>query len=386
MMQVLLGCNAPGCSAEARIPVLIGAPLPVVETACRVCSGGIMVVKSHDGANDQATKGAVAASAVAIQPPASQAPMTFAEGGPDFLGGFINRLSPVYLAVESVMLNRLPGDSVSLAKVISPFLEWSSEIRDNLRRIEENLGIGRGQRLSDGFPSSNPEKLGPRNIALRNLFGTDGEKITAGSGLLQKIGVLKVSKNIPNTFIVGEPGARLIGVLDEPVNMHLRSKGLAPIGIYGTHPQLPVFFTADNATGMLKAVFEVMPDEEAWAMHILRTIRDHAGENGWDSNVYASSMAALLLDGAGDQGRWRKSSGLSLAEHYIDLGKRKKEKSPRDFAKERLTNNINSALGGLFGRLKELGLIYPIADGPRKNVALTDVGASFIEEYEEVIQ
>jgi len=270
--------------------------------------------------------------------------------------------------------------------VIAPFLEWSSEIRDNLRRIEENLGIGRGQRLSDGFPSSNPEKLGPRNIALRNLFGTDGEKITAGSGLLQKIGVLKVSKNIPNTFIVGEPGARLIGVLDEPVNIHLRSKGLAPTGIYGTHPQLPVFFTADNAIGMLKAVFEMMPDEEAWAMHILRTIRDHAGKNGWDSNVYASSMAALLLDGAGDQGRWRKSSGLSLAEHYIDLGKRKKEKSPRDFAKERLTNNINSALGGLFGRLKELGLIYPIADGPRKNVALTDVGASFIEEYEEVIQ
>ena len=82
-----------------------------------------------------------------------------APGGPDFLGSFINRLSPLFVAVEAVTLNRVPGNTVSMDKVLAPFKEWSDEIKLNLKRIELQHGIGRGQRLSDGFPSLTTSKV-----------------------------------------------------------------------------------------------------------------------------------------------------------------------------------------------------------------------------------
>ena len=55
------------------------------------------------------------------------------------------------------------------------------------------------------------------------------------------------------------------------------------------------------------------------------------------------------------------------------------------FAEERLRKNINAALGGLFGRLKELGLIYPIGIGITKNYALTEQGERFLEQFSEEV-
>ena len=48
-----------------------------------------------------------------------------------------------------------------------------------------------------------------------------------------------------------------------------------------------------------------------------------------------------------------------------------------------MATNINSTLGGLLGRMKELGLIYPIRVGVVKNVQITPFGEKILSEYEE---
>ena len=125
-----------------------------------------------------------------------------------------------------------------------------------------------------------------------------------------------------------------------------------------THPML-AFFDEETAAGMLTLVFELVPDEKAWALHVLQTMKTHSGENGWNSNTYAQNMALYLNNGAGHQDRWQKNGRPARGVLPRSRSERKKEKSPSWFAEERLKKNINAALGGLFGRLKELGMIYP---------------------------
>ena len=389
MMQILLCCNAPECNTEARIPIHVGAPLPMIEMSCRTCKPGLMVVKKLEGFGQG--DGAQAPPQPSPSPPPinvqpvdseQMLPEINAPGGPDFLGSFINRLSPLFVAVEAVTLNRVPGNPVSMGKVLTPFKEWSDQIKSNLRRIELQHGIGRGQRLSDGFPSLDPNKQGPLNIALRNLFGSNGEKITKGGGILQQMGVLEYEN--ATTYVVGENALKFAGMFSTPLHGILGSPELKPLGIVGDNPPMLAFFDEDTASSMLNLVFELVPDEKAWALHVLQTMKAQSGENGWNSNTYAQNMALYLNNGAGHQGRWQKN-GRPLAEYYRDLGERKKEKSPSWFAEERLKKNINAALGGLFGRLKELGMIYPIGIGITKNYALTEQGERFLEQFSQEV-
>ena len=387
MMQILLCCNAPECDTVARIPIHVGAPLPMVEMSCRTCKPGLMVVEALQGF-DQTGRAHAPPQSSPSPPPAIMQPVVSeqmlpeidAPGGPDFLGSFINRLSPLFVAVEAVALNRVPGDAVSMDKVLAPFKEWSDEIKLNLKRIELQHGIGRGQRLSDGFPSLDPNKGGPLNIALRNLFGSNGKKITKGGGILQQMGVLEYEN--ATTYVVGENALKFAGMFPTPLHGILGAPELKPLGIVGDNPPMLAFFDEETAASMLNLVFELVPDEKAWALHILETMKTHSDENGWNSNTYAQNMALYLNNGAGHQDRWQKN-GRPLAEYYRDLGERKKEKSPSWFAEERLRKNINAALGGLFGRLKELGLIYPIGIGITKNYALTEQGERFLEQFSE---
>ena len=384
MRQILLCCNAPECNTEARIPIHVGAPLPMVEMSCRTCKPGLMVVEALQGF-DQTSRAHAPPQSSPPPPPAIVQPVVSEQmlpkidalGGPDFLGSFINRLSPLFVAVEAVTLNRVPGNTVSMDKVLTPFKEWSHEIKLNLKRIELQHGIGRGQRLSDGFPSLDPNKGGPLNIALRNLFGSNGKKITKSGGILQQMGVLEYEN--ATTYVVGENALKFAGMFPTPLHGILGSPELKPLGIVGDNPPMLAFFHEKTAASMLDLVFELVPDEKAWALHILQTMKTHSGENGWNSNTYAQNMARYLINGAGHQGRWQKN-GLPLAEYYRGLGARKKEKSPGLFAEERLKKNISAALGGLFGRLKELGLIYPIGVGITKNYALTVFGQRFLDE------
>ena len=59
------------------------------------------------------------------------------------------------------------------------------------------------------------------------------------------------------------------------------------------------------------------------------------------------------------------------------------ERDREDFASNRMATNINSTLGGLLGRMKELGLIYPIRFGAIKNVQITPFGEKILSEYVE---
>jgi len=53
----------------------------------------------------------------------------------------------------------------------------------------------------------------------------------------------------------------------------------------------------------------------------------------------------------------------------------------KEVAHNRMVKNINSTLGGLLGRSKELGLIYPVRSGLVKNVRITKFGKERLAIY-----
>ena len=114
-----------------------------------------------------------------------------------------------------------------------------------------------------------------------------------------------------------------------------------------------------------------MPDEYSWLIHILSEISD-ADSIGWDSNRYAEISVQREIHDRGTP-RWTYSDTTTMWQRYVDIGhkyksdkkRNKKRKNPvtdpESFASDRLLKHINSTLGGLLGRMKEMGLIPPYA-------------------------
>ena len=71
--------------------------------------------------------------------------------------------------------------------------------------------------------------------------------------------------------------------------------------------------------------------------------------------------------------------------YKFSLDKKRKAKkrvhNPELFAQERLLSHVNSTLGGLLSRLKELGLIHPLRVGRAKNFLLTEFGKRIITNH-----
>ena len=290
-------------------------------------------------------------------------------GGSNILTAFTNRYSVGFVMIE--IIQGLAKDSengiVELDEFIDIFTTDSSTLRSHLRDIEDEYGISRGERLSDGFPVRN----GPMRIALKVWLGCAGGELLRKGGLLMQLGILERVNSSQIRVVENSPFS------DLPNVQNLLSDASRPHTVYGdSKPYLGCFYLEETAILVISNIRAHMPDEYHHMMHVLDLIKSDGNEEiGWDSNFYAFNEVERIINGQGHP-RW-----VERFVRYLTQGHARNPQNSMEFASDRMTANINSTLGGLLGRMKELGLIYPIRSGPVKNVQITPFGASMLSQY-----
>ncbi|MFL2985602.1 MAG: hypothetical protein ACJZ5B_09000 [Candidatus Poseidoniaceae archaeon] len=300
-------------------------------------------------------------------------------GGRNILTAFHNRISTVVVIVQ-LMFEIENNKLVNLKQLIQEFNRTSSQLKDNLRQLEDKLGVKRGEKLSDGFPEYNEMNNGPMKIVHRNIIGTDGERILRSRGLLQEIGLVKVCDNVETSFELTEK-AEIFRAL-RPLERYFEQ--LSEPKLISIQPNLPNYIDDETSLIIADIIFKLMPDEKQWTLHILEMISQASKELefGWDSNDYAASEAENCVNGH-CHARWTTKTGDTLFDKYMRRAIKQKKRSPKSHAADRLEKFINGALGSLLSRMKELGFIIPIRVGNTKNFRITSLGEQVLDRYSE---
>ena len=77
--------------------------------------------------------------------------------------------------------------------------------------------------------------------------------------------------------------------------------------------------------------------------------------------------------------KWNDKEGFSRYEKYLQRQLDIVEEGGREeYAMEKMRGHINATLGGALGRMKELGLIYPVRSGRRKNFRVTELSHTML--------
>ncbi len=374
--KLTLKCN--GCSTTLSFPLVEGSVLPSMDPVCRVCNGILLIDSFSTTQKNHSNFVEVANSDMtsSISSKIITTDKNTSSGGREIFTGFVNRLTPIFVLAQLIVKEQGNDQKVSLESVINSWKNNSQKIREHLQLLEGELKIGRGERLSDGFPTNDLDREGPMQICLRNLLGTDGRYMLEGRGWLQIMGI--VERVDANTLRIAEK-ASLIGEIPDLQTILFDVKPT----IIGDHPKLVVFIPKKEAKQLLAVISKLLPDEYSWMMHILEQIKD-ASElpEGWNSNKYAEIEMNACANGQG-HARWDHWNGETLYRHYMETGSKrlmknktlkKKFNNPEEFAIDRLIKHINSTLGGLLSRLKEIGLIHPVRIGREKNFKITQFG------------
>ena len=397
---IILACSNGECDLEFRLTFQLGATVPEVRSMCPKCnSGSLSVFDIQRGPSRRPSqkhrpkkesllskreirnleKEVVNAGKILALNHSEflekkkefivSSSVIKSNGGSNILTAFTNRYSVGFVMIE--IIQGLAKDSengiVELDEFIDIFTTDSSTLRSHLRDIEDEYGISRGERLSDGFPVSN----GPMRIALKAWLGCAGGELLRKGGLLMQLGILERVNSSQIRVVENSPFS------DLPNVQNLLSDASRPHRVYGdSKPYLGCFYLEETAILVISNIRTHMPDEYHHMMHVLDLIKSDGNEEiGWDSNFYAFNEVERIINGQGHP-RW-----VERFVRYLTQGHARDPQNSMEFASDRMTANINSTLGGLLGRMKELGLIYPIRSGPVKNVQITPFGASMLSQY-----
>ena len=366
------------CMASMDIPIVKDSVFPGINSLCPSCNQGMFVVTNIEGTMPISTRIANTVSRE-IQIPQTFNPNTndvLDNGGNQIFTAFQNRISPLILVLQLIDEFKDSEGKIHVEELCERFSLASSELRNHLQTLELDLNVKRGQRLSDGFPTPNQE--GAYLIVLRNIIGTDGKKVSLGQGLVQTLQLVKVDGE--NMFELTK-NASIFTELESVKNYFLSKKSLKFIS---KDPMLPEYYDTALAEKIVHGVFQLSPDQKAWALHIIQQIAqaDKSNEIGWDSNTYAFEQTALAAMGQSHP-RWFQNPERTLYEKFIDQGIRQKKASPENHARDRLEKHINGKLGSLLSFLKELGIAHPIRIGNTKNYAITVRGMALLTKSME---
>ena len=390
-----LTCSENTCQHTLSLPIVTGGMLPALDPYCRKCDS-IYIITSFEAEVKSVSKTESTQTNSKFRIPKVQISnveitrfenftVAIGEGGHNIFTGFVNRITPLFVLTQMIGDIQSNG-SADLESVIVNWHKTSDSIRNHLRTHEDSLGAGRGERLSDGFPSADPLADGPMKISLRNALGTNGRYLLENRGWLQKLGL--VERIDSTTLCLTELSQKVMDMPD------LRKVLLeATPQVQGDQPPLVVFIPEKVAEQILDLLAELMPDEFAFVIDILQQINQEDGVLGWNSNNYAPMIVDQSLKGQ-FHSRWMHHDGTTpLLEMYLNKGykfkadKKRKGKSkirdPEEFATNRLLKHVNSTLGGQLSRLKELGLIYPVRVGREKNFHLTDFGSRILAVHSQ---
>lgn len=370
-MLVTLQCNS--CRLEITLPILVGGPYPQIDSTCNKCDNGYMLIKNITPENGVE----LLRSAEESSPKPNLKPNT-SPGGRNILSSFNNRLSPIVVVVQ--LMHEIAIDGViTLSDLINRFNERSCELRQALKDLEAKVGVKRGERLSDGFHGNTSLDEGPMKIAYRNILGTDGERILLDRGAIQKMGLAYPSAQHSNKFILTEAASDF----NELTDLRRELLNLSEPEIISQYPILPRYISKKSSREIIDLIFKLLPDEKAWFIHVLEIISEATAVNpglGWDSNHYAAEEAGNCAEG-NCHPRWSNDSGDTLFEKYKKRAVKQRKRKPEYYATDRLENFINSSLGGLLGRMKELGVISPVRIGSTKNFLITEFGEEILRQH-----
>ena len=369
----ILSCTNPGCGVSVQINHLVGATPPNARDICTSpdCNASmvldrILVKKENEGEEIKVVKPDLKRLTYSLS---KNSQINNSLGGDNVLKAFTNRFATGLVIMDISREIAEEDGIVDLEEFLDAFNDTSFRIKDHLRTIEDDCGISRGERLSDGFPVMS----GPMKIALKAWIGCTGEELARNRGLLMEVGALERVNARQFRIVENGPFFQLPNVKQ----MLIESD--KPESVFGENkPYLGVFLPAHVSTEIISQIRVHIPDEYHHMMYVLSLVKSSSNEEyGWDSNIYAIQEIGNILEGNGHP-RWG-----DRYEYYCDLARRKGERNPESFAGSRMATNINSTLGGLLGRMKELGLIYPIRSGAAKNVRITPFGEIILSEYEE---
>ena len=382
-------CNQ--CGASLAVPLVTGAPWPNISTICQKCEEGMMCVSDMPLAETDTTPPHSAFAThqvptIELEPRMGEPSGTFS--------GFLNRISPSIIAGEIIAERGEEG--ILHDELVEEFLRRSDRISSATEKFERRKGISRGQRISDGFPSEGSTDSSVL-ITLKSTIGSNRKAWSSvsgiGNGFLRDTNLLEVVPlddgfDLEGIYSIGSRvrvrdsdhplfnidravGAGLYGRLMEANNdwdFPFVTDSTDPPGI-----PMPQYLEDDIVRLLLKHIEETSPQEYEWLREIVLMITNSPPE-GWDSNNYAPVVTQkLFTDEDFTPCRWNDFAGRSLTDMYRikgmerAQGKRLPLDQVEDFAMERMEAHINAKLGGALGRLKEMGIIYPVKSGRRKN-------------------
>ncbi len=421
-VSVTLTCsNEEACDVVIRMPVVVGGTLPKPPEICTACNRGMLLVSSINPIHvkidspsevarnpapwtgdvekskrqatniidaelrtvkagfeeEWATNEEWVKSMRENGTPVENAPVNNSPGGSGIKSAFDGRASQPIVIMQA--LKRMSGDKkkgeaqLKVREVIPHLRREFREINVRLSQMEEEVGAVRGELTSDAYPTNE----GSFRIAMKSNLGIDIVKESANyTGSLVEAGIVEVIDT--DTIMVTEYERVISNVTD--ISKHILDIS-GPVAVLGEErPFLPVFFTRDASLEILDRNAMLWPDDDHHNMHVLGLVEkatDQDPESGWNSNTYATEEAFWLQIGNGHP-RWG-----DRFDRYVISAKRRGERRPREIAATKMTNNINSTLGGLIGRLKELGLVHPIRAGAVKNLLITDFGREALALYKE---
>lgn len=397
-MKVRVRCNSETCRLDLGIPIVVSAPWPSIDSVCQVCGSGIMVV---EGIDQGVT---INAASVSEAPPLLDYSLLGVtpeeqllldgleffghkkQGGKKRLSGYMNRISPAWQMLYNI--HKLSGGigeqhSANFKDVAEDFMESSDAIKRSLKELEG--GAGRGERLSDGFPSMSSKSDNPRKIVLRNLLGTDGSSVGPSStGYLFRTGVVALDGDGKRVYLTD----RAEGLLGLALLPRLSQPDLDKVYVNWIPgpPEMPVFITQEEARTILDFIKETTPDEYRWNMDILSLVVN-AAQGHWDSNDYADRVIERCIE-EGDFSEWNNWSGDSRLHRYLErgidggYGIERGFTELREHVKDKMRSHINGALSGALGRMKELGLIHPVRVGRNKNFKATEFGGEILDDHQ----
>ena len=193
-------------------------------------------------------------------------------------------------------------------------------------------------------------------IVFRNIIGSDGHHVIFKRGLIQQMGLVEAVS--PTELRLTEKANPFIDLPCLKTEMLL----LDEPELISSNPKLPKYLKEDTSVAILNALFDAMPDEKDWAMHILEIIEmaSISHDEGWDSNQYARLEASNCANGLCHQ-RWSTQDGKTLLRS-IKMSQATKKRSPDDHAADELEKYINGS--GWFAKSNEgAWAYYPIRLG-----------------------
>ena len=293
----------------------------------------------------------------------------------------INRLAPLYLAAAVLADMKKQGIDTTEKNFISKFGSIGREYRKALRELENEAGIGRGLRLSDGFPQDESEHL---RTWTRMYVGASNDMTLGSDGLAQKLGVLDIdekerSEDNERLITLGPSSSDIVGVelpKSVKINTHKLFRDTKVI-------DLPEWFDRNDVDRIMHFLIENAKEEVRWMKFVLSQTEAYAGA---DARDIVNKEIENVRSRKSPSSRWKNQDGESINEFIDRISKSAEDLQEEDREQlilDMLEKRISPTVASTLGRLKELGLVVPYRKGRFLYYKSTDLGKGWIKEFDK---